>query len=456
MTTVKAQRFGAFIAAILTSGLLTGCTKEYELHELVDTAAPEDTGPDDVDAPVRKETECSSYDTVGQISSPGLGWTDTKACVLSNGVQIGTVGSRTLTSVSVAGVNNSPVPGGDVRLIGQTDDGSPQYPDANNLRTANGESATANTGIGWDFDTSFLGNMNSCYPTCDWVEVVLEIQDQTRADSATCSDYIPTVPSVEVCMEWEYATAARSAPINSQCEAGSGTFRLIPRKFIDNDGDDNWSAIMIPVQTSGTGKLTGHAWITSATINEDQGQTLRILKPVPGFRFASNDQLVTPNAVSLPLNATNTWIPGVISGNAPVVGIEMPKATTAEFEVDLAWECGTLAIPQERTPPQGYIVDPDAIGCIGDMPQQFTIRPVPALAPTKLIVERYGYSDERHAVDLSSSNGSYTFNHKRGEFHFKGSLSSLTANGATLDLTKAEVDGTTLCTSGTYNLLPEG
>lgn len=450
------QRLKNFLLPVSFVFAATSCI-EYTFEKGADE--PTDTGTTDVDAEVEQITTCEFYNTVGQISSPGLGWSETNICTLSSGNPVGSVGSKTMTSVFVSAVD-SPVPPGDVRLVAQTDDGSPAYPDSSNLRTSNGESAgydPSDPSAGWYLDTSYLGDMNGCYPTCNWVEIVLEIQDQTTADAATCSSYIPTNDSVQVCLEWERAIAARSAPVDSQCTAGSGRFRLLPREIINYDGDTDWSIVMTPIQTSGTGALTGHAWITSLDVVEDQGQTLRILKPVSGFEFTrSDDQLAQPNVVSFPINPTNSWTSGVISGNAPIVGLEIPSTTTNNLELDLEWECGTVAIPQERTPPQGYLVDPDAIDCLGDIPQIFTVRPVPAISPTKLIVERYGYSDDRHAIPLTTTNGIHSFNHRRGDFHVKGSISSLTANGAVLALDKVEQNGIPLCIPGTHTILPEG
>lgn len=317
------------------------------------------------------------------------------------------------------------------------------------------ENVLATTSGGdWLVSREDVGNLNGCAGECVWQNTVVEIQDPTRTAAETCGDY---TPDIEVCTTWLEQSPTRSAPVESTCEAGSGRFRLIPRRLVNKDADAYASVIMTPIQISGTGALTGEAWITSLDIVEDQGKTLRILKPNRNFHFnGTTDMLEEKNTVSLLLLAENDFIVGKISGGAPIVVEEIAIATTPDFEVDLTWSCGTVPVAGERHPSQGYMVSPADLDCTGDWVQEFTLRPIPYLSPQWLHAERYGHVEDREAIKLTPAvAGGYNFDHKRGVVRFRGNISSMSPNGATLTVTEASVAGVNVCDTGTYSLTPE-
>jgi hypothetical protein len=424
-----------------------GCS-DYKLNEL---DAPDTAEPSDPDPGTVEESECKSFPSAGQVSSPGLGWTDSAACNAYNGVYPGTPGTSTLTHFGVTGTGTSPTPPAYLRIVAL--DGSlAAYPNEGNFRSENTLTATESGGD-WSLTSAFLGNLNSCFPDCDWQQVVVELQDPTRTAASTCGAY---VPDVELCLYWQHAVATRSEPVEVSCEAGAGRFRLVPRRLVNYDADSRFSVILSPIQVSGTGHMTGAAWITDLDVVEDQGVALRIMKPSPGFRFDSGDQLVDQSINSMALSPTNSWLEGTVSGGAPVVGVELLGTTTADFEVDLEWTCGTVPVQGERHPSQGYLVKPASLDCTGAWKQWFTVRPVPYLAPKYLHLERYGHVEDRQTIRLSpATGGGWNFDHKRGDFRLKGKLASYSSTGASLVLDEVSIAGIDVCDAGTYTLGPE-
>jgi hypothetical protein len=190
-------------------------------------------------------------------------------------------------------------------------------------------------------------------------------------------------------------------------------------------------------------------------IVEDEGQTLRILKPNANFRFNSSDLLVDKAIVSMPLLAQNDWSTGIVSGGAPLIGEEFAGTTDLDFQVDLEWSCGTVPVQGERHPTQGYILNPTTLGCDGSWKQLFTVRPVPYLAPKHLILERYGHVEDRETIPLTTVQNGYSFDYRRGETRLSGRLSSYNGNGATFVLNEATVADVDVCDAGTYTLAPE-
>ena len=365
------------------------------------------------------------------------------------------VGARTLTDIRIYGTETSPVPPDYVRLIAIKDvgGGASSYPSEDNYRSDNAFEAAVD-GSGWKVDTALLGDLNSCSYECNWVALSVEIQDSTRTANDECTDYNP---QIEVCLDFvETASAQRSMPIYAECEAGSGRFQLLPRRLIDHDGDGAFAAILTPIQISGTGRLTGDAWITAINLVEDQGKTLRVIKPNWAFRFDEADALVDKNMLSIILHATTPFLVGAVSGGAPIVLEEVPGTTKTNFQADLTWTCGTVPPQGERHPSAGYVVSPQALGCSNGWKQQFTVRPVPYLAPSHLYLERYGHVEDREPIRLSPAvGGGYAFDHRRGNIRLRGTLSSFTANTATVALAEASVGGVNVCVPGTYTLAAE-
>jgi len=421
---------------------------DYTLTEL-DDKPTYDTGTAVEAVPTE---ECGALNTMGQQDDPGLGWEDEEVCAgyHYDGVSFGPVGVRTLTSFRIDGTETSPTPPDHVRIVAQVleDDGSVSYPPEDNLRSDNDLSASEASGD-WYLDTTGVSSLNSCYPLCEWGEVMVEIQDEDRTIANECSDYLP---KVDLCLYFTEAAGTRSVPAESDCTAGSGNFRLVPRRMINHDGDSNFSLILTPIQLTGTGVMTGAAWITELDIIEDQEQSFRIIKPNATFRFDEDDELVDANMVSIALLDQNDWSTGVVSGGAPIVAEELAGTVDADFRASIEWSCGTVPPAGQRNPPQGYVVDMDDLDCTGSWKQKFTIRPVPYASPTRLHIERYGHVEDREMAILRSTGNGYAFQLRRGEFNIRGVLSSYNSQGATLVLNELSVDGQNVCDTGTYSL----
>ncbi len=384
-------------------------------------------------------------------SPPGLGWGEARVCNATGGMLHGSVGVRTLTSFEIYGTGRSPTPPNHVRLVAPRGGSSFAYPSAQNYRSENTIRPIVSDGD-WSIASSLIGNLNTCFPDCEWERLVVETQDEARAEDDDCADYVPTL---EVCLHYTERSANRSAPMKSSCVPGHGSFTLVPRRILNKDGDSDFSVILSPMQILGTGRLTGAAWITSIDLVMDGEQTLRVLKPNVLFQFDSRDQLVDKTLNSIVLSETNHWPEGVISGGAPIVGEELPGETQAGFFADLAWTCGTVSLEEERHPSQGYIVDSEALGCFNPIKQLFTVRPVPSLAPTKLIWERYGHVEDRETTPLTSELVGHFFDVRLGDFRLRGHLSTYDAKGATLVIDEASSHGVAFCAPGRYFLPAE-
>lgn len=426
--------------------LMSGCS-EYKLGEL-DDKPDDDTGTVLDTVPTE---ECNVLPTSARISSPGLGWENDAVCApYSTGTPVGVVGVRTLTSILIEGTETSPTPPEYVRVVAQVRDGSGDfdYPDEDNLRSDNDVEATE-VGSDWEVDSAALSTLNSCSFDCDWEEVVVEIQDDEREQSYECEDY---VPEVLLCLNWTEVSAMRSEPVEASCAAGSGMFQLVPRRLINKDGDSSFSLILTPIQLTGTGRLTGAAWITELNFVEDQGQAFRILKPNATFGFDSSDLLVNKQLVSYALYDENDWSQGVVSGGAPIVAEEIADTVDADFRAAITWSCGTVPVQGQRHPTRGYVLDPVALECSGSWKQKFTVRPIPYDAPSYLHLERYGHVEDREVLRLGQGENGYPFQIRRGDVIVRGRLASYNENGATLVLSKFSVASTEVCEPGTYNL----
>jgi len=295
-----------------------------------------------------------------------------------------------------------------------------------------------------------VGSLNSCTPNCWWNGIHVEIQDNARADAEQCDEYIP---EVDVCLTWLYTNSGRAAPVNSTCVPGSGQFQLIPFRTINRDQDSGRAAIMFPVQKSGTGVMTGTAWINNINIVKDQGLTLRVIHANKDYRFDENDSLITPNLVSSEVASTTTFWNGVVSGGAPFVLNEAPGNTQGDFVVDMSWSCATPLPHEEFQMSQGYTTSLNELGCIGGWSQKLTMRPIPFLSPTTLRLSPYGLVNDSIDFHLDTQSG-WVFAFSKGDISIDGELLTFDSQvGATVRLDKAEWFGVPICSPGTY-LLP--
>jgi hypothetical protein len=153
-------------------------------------------------------------------------------------------------------------------------------------------------------------------------------------------------------------------------------------------------------------------------------------------------------------STTTTFLPGQVSGGAPFVLQEAYGAAGADLRVSLEWECDTPSEYEELTPPLGFSFLPEEIGCALELPQQFTMRPVPTSAPVKLELSLYGLVNDRIFVALTPAvGGGYDFHYTWEDLVLDGKLNSFSANGgASVTINEMEWDSVTLCDPGTYVL----
>ncbi len=300
--------------------------------------------------------------------------------------------------------------------------------------------------------------LNSCHPDCGWVGLIVEIQDpETPEDPDAahvfCDKY---VPRVDVCFDYIESSSSRFTTTNSQCGAGSGRFQLIPRRLYNRDDDDSVSVILRPIQKSGSGSLTGSAWIRKISMVEDQELPVRVALVNQNFQFDDSDSLVQASLASdLLEQGENTYPMGAVSGGAPFILEEVPKSTSSVFEVDLEWECGVVMPTEEVTPSPGYTFALSDFSCSGGWPQQFTIRPTPYLSPTHLDIELYGQYSDRKKLVLDTSGNEYSFSYELYGLKVAGKLLSYDGSGASLQMDEISWSGVPLCNTGVYTILPE-
>ena len=451
---------------------------DIELVKVVEHEGPEDTGevwdPETHTTDIILEREC--YDPLPDyvaVVAPGNGWTtySEAACAGTRSFSFDpnvllVPGGAKVHSFEIAGsiaasgnLSESPADN-PVRLLQAVwqNDAEFGWDDADNLASSDIE-APGPPGL-WTGLSGDLNNLDACHPVCEYV-LAAEVQDPARSYDATdtsfneCEDY----DAMSVCVTWEHTESSRTAPTESTCSAGTGTFTLVPRRAIDRDLDGAYSLVLVPIQTSGTGAPTNAAWINKITVLESQGQALRAIKVNKSYRFDTTDQLVDPVAVSRLLSAQGTVFPnGVVSGGAPFVAVEVPGATTLPLTVSMEWSCGTLLPQEDIAAPTGYTFDLADLGCPGAWPQLFTIRPLPLITPNHLSLERYGSVADHRVIRLVDDvGGSKTFTWSASHLKVSGTfVSASPAAGAVIDLDEVSWRGISLCQPGTYVLPPEG
>ena len=357
-------------------------------------------------------------------------------------------------------------PEGYVRLVALTYDDSPcnfTYPSDNNLHSGNEISAvqledtptitTCSDALGtgwttcWRVESTDVGNLNTdCPPEgCHWWDINTEFQSPRASAHLNCSQY-SNGDGMQLCIYYEDPSAERGESTEANCAPGNGRFKLVPRRFYNYDDDSDYTAVLVPVQMTGTGRLTGGAWITDLNIVEDQGQNLRIMKPGK-FTINSTDSLVDASTKSIPLQNTNDWPTGVVSGTAPIIGVELPNSTIANFEADLQWTCGNA---EQVNHPKGYTFSMQDLGCEDPWVQTFTIRPMPFVDPVKLHFNRYGEAGDFLEVELLRNvDGDYDFDHVRGEMLIRGTITDFDSVNMHVDIHEISYDGINQCTIGT-------
>lgn len=440
--------------AAVVCPLLSSCTIENGLSSMDKADEPEDVGGIDTGYMPPWDEDCVSVDS-SQMVEPANGWTESSVCSFwDDPIDLNVeLGNMKVTSMKIVGTGSSQSPGSnDIRFVAvkRKDDGSGLYPDDANYVTAD-VTADPNTAGAWvaEFGSGDLGTLDNCSPNCVWKAWYVEINDQTSVAADTCDDYLP---EIEVCMDWEMTNGKRHAPSNSTCSAGSGRFQLLPFRQFDKDEDGNKSVVLRAVQKSGTGALTGSAWITDIDLVTDQGETIRVVKKNMDYAFDATDSLLDANNVSIALQSTNDFQEGFITGSAPFVLQEVAGDTTANFVVDMEWTCGSLQAHEDLTPSQGFSFALSDLDCVQSWPQRFTFRPKPYISPKYAQVEIYGTLNDRIRIALEpNSSSGYDFSFDRAGLKFEGSLNSYNAaNGASVTVDELSFAGVDLCTTGTY------
>jgi len=268
---------------------------------------------------------------------------------------------------------------------------------------------------------------------------------QPPAAITKCSDFDKT--RIENVLSLYFA--ARVAEEDHTCSAGSGTFRLLPVYHQDRDGDGYDTVYFVPIQISGTGTMTMNAWITSLTVDEDDGYDLRIVDP--GFNLVADgsDAVTNLSSNSDLVTGTHTFSTGDHSGFAPFVVEEMDSADRGDLKVDLTWSCGTGATSVSR--PSGYVVDLDALGC--DATQKLVMRV--QNAPNRLRWELYGDDNLARTTPTVNGSGGREFSIHDGDFYMSGTVVDWNSTQAEVEFDNIKWNGLNICTAGTYYLPAE-
>lgn len=165
---------------------------------------------------------------------------------------------------------------------------------------------------GGDVWFTTLGDLGDCYGSASYGACGTD-------DSNSCSGQydvtiIPT--SGHTCNEYDTVRvdllaksmfAARRAPPDSDCSAGSGRFQLVPVAWQNRDRDSSSTVEMLPFQISGTGVMTNQAWITEIDkVSAPTGKTIRVLKANAAYGIDSSDLLANAGTVSLAITGQHS------------------------------------------------------------------------------------------------------------------------------------------------------
>lgn len=357
----------------------------------------------------------------------------------------------TLTSVTLGGSSGSadPTPF-TVGMAFDPLDGSGSYPaDAlvSDPLSAAGSASYWVAGAGPDH----VGTLNTCTEECTFTPIV-EINDTARAAAGTCAEYA----NVEWCPDFIETDARRRIPLSSTCEAGSGTFSLVPMKTYNKDGDSSITAIFRPVMTTGSGRLTAAAWITQARAVQAEGQSIAVIKANRDYHIGSTDMLDNPSLVSRAVPSTVTSFPlSSVAGNAPFIVQEAPRTMPLDLQVALTWTCGSYQSNEERNTDPGFTFRLSDVGCSVAWPQVFTMRVYPALAPTRVEFSLYGSMTDVHTAPITMVGNERRFRLQEGDLSLAGALLSWGGSGAVVRMDSVTWAGASLCTGGTYTLPAE-
>ncbi len=308
------------------------------------------------------------------------------------------------------------------------------------LSTGTTESWYVTGGTNDFLDCNQLGGCSS--PDNSGCNGVYEVTIQGAASGGKCDSYNNVYTSLEAYS----VTAARMMNPAADCSSGGGRFQLVPIQAANNDGDDRYSIVYMPIQKTGGGVMTRASWVTSIdSINIPSGYTIRVIHSDSTFSWGSNDELVNASQISTVLGASNTFNSGVIDGNPIFVVEEVSDTDLMDFSLDIQWTCGGAYTAANS--PQGYQFRLSDIGCTG-YNQRLTLRY--ASSPNRVSLEQYGTSAVSRTEPTATVVDGEAFVFDREGLLIDGVLLSHSPSSATVRLDTIQAGGINVCQTGTY------
>lgn len=215
------------------------------------------------------------------------------------------------------------------------------------------------------------------------------------AAGALCSDYDP----VHIELTTSDLSARRASSDEALGASGSGTFQLIPLRARDRDHDGSASVTFVPIQIDGTGVMTNLAWVTQIDVVEDQGYTLKVVKPDQEILWNDLTDELGISTDAFTLSEENPFDEEDVSGNPVFVVEEMDPDDAGGLQITMTWsaDVGPTLI---QAP--GYVFSLDDIGCDG--PQRFVMRLYGD--PLWVAFELYGNPNLSWAMPTTPAGGS--------------------------------------------------
>lgn len=430
------------LLALFLSSAVIGCgDKTPGDDEQEDTAADADTDTDantdtdtDTDAAGHLEPLTSFVDESGTCVADSDGVVDWSGKGIYSYNTVGYDGSLRPPLSSVKTCRYDSVTGCD----GETSGYRSTSPGSGSIDPQTGDVWFAYTGPGTLGDCYMGGSCGNDEATsCSGAWKVELLPESGR----TCDEY----DTVRIDLEPRYSYALRRANDNADCVAGSGRFELFPLNRRDRDHDGEWAVTFLPLQVSGTGVMTNHAWITEIDkVSAPEGYTLRVIKPNIFYTFTGSDLLTAPATVSYAITGSHQFSSGSFSGNAPFVVDEVSPSDIHDFVVDMSWTCGS--VPNPITQPLGYQFKLSDIGC--DPAQKITMRYL--TNPNRVNIEQYGNPNYAFSSPTTTVEDGEAFSITMGWLHLEGVITSLTEEQAEVEYTEITYDGKSVCTPDTY------
>lgn len=301
------------------------------------------------------------------------------------------------------------------------------------------------------------GDLTNCYGTASSSSSTPPRCDSADDPNSCSGEYTVTIvpEGQHLCSEYDTVRidlspkammAMRRAPEDSDCASGSGRFKLVPAIYQNRDQDSGSTVQLLPFQVSGTGVMTGQAWVTQIDkVSAPTGKTIRVLKTDAAYGFDSSDALANASTVSIAITSQHAISSGVVSGNPPFVLEEIADADFSAASVDMTWSCGSGAA--SVSPSQGYSFSLEDIGCDGAL-QRMTIR-VPT-SPNRLEIEQYGNPNWSYVTPTTTVQDGKAFSVGLGDFNMDGVVLSAGGSNAQVRLDNIQFGGVDICTTGTY------